>query len=101
MGTFRCPNGHVPQRGIICGGDLPFLRRGGEEGRAPNAYFFVDLQSGAFIREPFGFAEELALDNEDWAAMEDHALGGCVAEPQCPDCLEFLEPVPVHLGEGK
>ena len=50
LGTFRCPNGHVPQRGIICGGDLPFLRRGGEEGRAPNAYFFVDLQSGAFIR---------------------------------------------------
>jgi hypothetical protein len=99
VGAFKCANGHLPERGIVCGGDLPFLRRGDHMGCAPNAYFFVDLQTGEFICEPYGFAKELVLDDEDWAAMESHAAGGCVAEPQCPDCLEFLELTRAETGE--
>lgn len=87
---FKCPNGHEITQAVVCGGDTPWHNHS-EEGEMGNVYFLVGLASGESLRQA---VMELPFDltNQDWAEMESHADGGCCAEPQCPDCLEFLEP---------
>jgi len=93
---FVCPAGCEITQGLVCGGSDPYHNHPGEhterETAYPNVYFLMDLATGENTREleshlPF------ELTDEDWQEMHEHADGGCCAEPQCPECLEYLDEV--------
>jgi len=82
-----CPNGCDIDKGLVCGGDGPYRRRGISP--PGNIYFYMDLETEEYLHEAEFY--EFPLDDEDWEQMFDHADGGCCGEPQCPECFEYLE----------
>ena len=87
--AWKCPKGCQITQGVVCGGDTPWHNHG-EKREAGNVYFLVGLATSESLRQA---VTELPFDltEQDWTEMESHADGGCCAEPQCPECLEFLE----------
>jgi hypothetical protein len=90
MKTMICPNGHELTEGIVCGGSTPYGNHGFEGLNEPNVYFYMELETGHFQKQVFSELP-FELDEKDWAEMFNHASGGCVSEPQCPICLEYLD----------
>ena len=87
-GGYLCICGHESEYGVICGGSEPWATHGrGSEHE--NIYFLLHLPSGD-MTTTLHSEVPFELTEPDWAAMFEHAACGCVAEPQCVKCLEYL-----------
>lgn len=94
---WQCANGCDSEMVVICGGADPWFLHGATEEealRSGNIYFYARLHDDRadfdYVREP-NMEVPFTLTDDDWAAMESHADGGCCSEPQCAECLELMD----------
>ena len=80
---WECPKHCAIDYAIVCGGEL--------EPGGGNVYFLMDL-TGEYSRVLWsGNGSVDSPTDEQWDLLYEHADGGCCSEPQCPECLEYLE----------
>ena len=83
---WKCPNGCEIKEGLVCGGPTPQ----GHDDADGNIYFYMGLETEDFTKKVWTVLP-FELTDEDWDYLHGHAAGGCCSEPQCPECLEYLE----------
>lgn len=86
---WYCPNQHNIEQGVVCGGSDPYYLHGmvdeDEYGAMGNIYFYMNLDTEKLTTDVYT-PVSFTLTDEDWDIMHDHALGGCITEPYCPEC---------------